>query len=110
MRLISEVDEQRVLRDEIDIVRDERAEREEIAEFVECREEAVDCLLSRRGRPALIPPENSGKWIEGGSMGDIDDSGSSRSFPCGGFGIHNRVCSFFQVLRLRPVATNCSNT
>ena len=55
---MSEIDDARVLRDEVDVVRDERAEREETVEVVECREEVVDCLLGR-GRPASIASDNS---------------------------------------------------
>ena len=56
-RFTSEIDDERVLRDEA--VGDEWAEREEIAELVECQEEAVDCLLSRGGWFVAIIFDNS---------------------------------------------------
>ena len=59
MRFTSEIDDERVLRDEVDEVREEWAEREETAEVVECQEEAVDCLLGRGRWPVLIVPNNS---------------------------------------------------
>lgn len=108
-RFISEIDDERVLHDEVDVVRDEWAEREETVEDVECQEEAVDCLLGRGRWPALITPVISVRWGGGGNVGDRGSSGSLRSFSRGGLGIHTSVCSSFQVLYLRPVATNCSN-
>ena len=59
MRLISEIDGQRVLRDEVEVVRDEWTEREEIAESIEYQEEAADRLLSRGGKPSLIVSDSS---------------------------------------------------
>ena len=59
MRLISKMDERRVLRDEVEVVRDEWTEREEIAESIEYQEEVVDCLLSRGGKLSLIVSDSS---------------------------------------------------
>jgi len=107
-RFISKINDERVLRDEVDVTRDELTEQEEIAELVEYQEEVVDRLLGR-GWPAVITSDNSMKSTGECNTGDMGDSDSSKSFSRGGFGIHTRVCSFFQVLYLRPVAINCSN-
>ena len=48
-RVTSEIDDEHVLRDEVDAVRDEWAEREEAADVIEYQEEVVDRLLSRGG-------------------------------------------------------------
>jgi len=108
MWLISEIDDERVLRDEVDWVRDVD-EWEETAEVVECQDETMDGALGRGGWPALVASDNPMKWSEVCDTGDMGDSGSSRSFSCGMFGTHTRVCSFFQVLYLRPAVTNYSS-
>ena len=41
---MSEMDRQRVLRNEVNVVRDERKKREEVAELIEYQEEEVNCL------------------------------------------------------------------
>jgi len=84
----------------------ELEEWEQASEVLECRDEAMDSV----GWRALITFDNPMKWSEVcDTASDTGDSASSRSFLCGTFGTRVRVCSFFQILYLRPVVINCSN-
>ena len=108
--LISEIEDERVPRDEVDMVRGVDVwAKEEPAEDVQFQEETVDCLLGRSGWSILTVSENPTERGEDGNTGDAGDPSSSESFSRGRLGTQIRACSSLHVSCRSPVATNCSN-